>query len=400
MSDHTSTARFGGRGMLIGIIACAAIAVAGICLWIYQLTVGLAVTNMRNLDSWGLYITNFMFFVGLSAGGLIISSAPRVFGAKGFGGVSKVAVWTSIVCTVLAAAFVIIDLGGPARIWELVAYANFTSPLMWDICVITAYLVISIIYLWAMVRFEKGTGTARALKVLSTVALVTAILVHSVTAWIFSLQVAHEFWYTALMAPWFVSSALVSGLALVMIVVVVLRRAGYMKLDDANLVKMAKLLGTFICIDLYFLGCDLLTAGFPGGAGTEVVSMLVSGPVAPFFWTEVVGGIVAAGICFVPKLRTGGWLTLAAALGIVGVFCKRCQIILAGFGIQNVDYAGVVTGTPLTDAGAGMMSIFSSLSYFPSLVEFGIVLAVIALGGCILLVGFRYLPLQPVETTE
>ena len=80
-------ARFGGRGVNIGIVVAAVVTVAGLALWGVQLTGGLVQTGMRNFDSWGLYITMFMFLVGLSAGGLIISSVPRAFGMKGFGGI-------------------------------------------------------------------------------------------------------------------------------------------------------------------------------------------------------------------------------------------------------------------------------------------------------------------------
>ncbi len=154
MTESTSTpAR--SKGQMIAIVIAAVVAIAGIALWIFQLTGGMVNTNMRNLDSWGLYIILFMLFVGLSAGGLIISSVPKVFGIKGFGGISKVAIWVSICCTVLAVGFVVVDLGGPARLWELVAYANMTSPLMWDIVVITAYLIISLVYLWAV---REGAG--------------------------------------------------------------------------------------------------------------------------------------------------------------------------------------------------------------------------------------------------
>ncbi|MEI3231971.1 MAG: NrfD/PsrC family molybdoenzyme membrane anchor subunit [Gordonibacter pamelaeae] len=238
---------------------------------------------------WGLYITMFMFLVGLSAGGLIISSAPRVFGVEGFGGISKIAVWTSICCTVLAIGFVVVDLGQPLRLWELFAYSNLGSPLMWDIIVLGTYLILSIVYLWATLRFEGGKGSATSLRVISAIALVCAILVHSVTAWIFGLQQGREMWHTALLGPWFVSSALVCGVALVLVVVIALRRAGYLELDQSFVVKMAKLLGVFVCVDLYFFGCDLLTEGFPGGHGAEIVAMLTTGPLAPFFWIEVVG---------------------------------------------------------------------------------------------------------------
>ena len=86
--SKVSAARFGEKGLNIAIAVAAAVTVAGLALWGVQLSGGLVQTGMRNLDSWGLYITMFMFLVGLSAGGLIISSVPRAFGMKGFGGLS------------------------------------------------------------------------------------------------------------------------------------------------------------------------------------------------------------------------------------------------------------------------------------------------------------------------
>ena len=94
----------------IAIGVSAAVVVAGLALWFMQLSGGMAQTAMRNLDSWGLYITGFMFLVGLSAGGLIISSVPKALGIAGFGGISKVAVMSSIACTVAAIGLVVVDL--------------------------------------------------------------------------------------------------------------------------------------------------------------------------------------------------------------------------------------------------------------------------------------------------
>ncbi|MBC2890048.1 NrfD/PsrC family molybdoenzyme membrane anchor subunit [Gordonibacter massiliensis (ex Traore et al. 2017)] len=396
----TPAAKFGGRGINIGIAAAAVVTVIGLVLWGMQLSGGLVQTGMRNLDSWGLYITSFMFLVGLSAGGLIISSVPRAFGMKGFGGISKVAVWTSICCTVLAIGFVVIDLGQPLRLWELFAYSNLGSPLMWDIIVLSTYLIMSIIYLWATVRYENGKGSEKALRVISVVALVTAVLVHSVTAWIFGLQQAHEFWHTALLAPWFVSSALVCGVALVLVVIIALRRAGYMALAQENVVKMVKLLGTFVCVDLYFFVCDLLTSAFPGGSGTEVVNMLVAGPLAPFFWVEVVGCAITAVIAFVPKLRTNPLIVVGSLLAIVGIFCKRVQLLVGGFQIPNIDYAGVMTPYTVTDATGSLTNAYRGMVYWPQPIEFGIVLGVFGFGALLLLLGFKYLSLKPTEKSH
>ena len=396
--EKTSSARFGGRGMNIAIAVAAVVTAAGLALWAYQLSTGLVVTNMRNLDSWGLYITTFMFLVGLSAGGLIISSVPRAFGIEGFGGISKVAVWTSICCTVLAVGFVVVDLGQPLRLWELFAYSNLSSPLMWDIAVISIYLILSIVYLWATLRAEAGRVSQKALRVISVVALVCAVLVHSVTAWIFGLNAGRGMWHTALLAPWFVSSALVCGTALVLVVVIALRKAGYLALDQKYVVKMLKLLGAFVCVDLYFFGCDLLTEGFPGGHGADVVAMLTTGALAPFFWVEVIGCAATAVIAFVPRLRTNPLIVISAVLAIIGIFCKRVQLLVGGFQEPNIDLASAgAFGPALTDMGAATQAAGGAMVYFPSPVEVGIVLGVIGLGALVLLVGLKYLPLKPVE---
>ena len=396
----SSRSRFGGTPLNIAIVVAAVLTVIGVVLWGIQLSGGMVQTGMRNFDSWGLYITCFMFLVGLSAGGLIISSIPCVFGIKGFGGISKIAVWTSICCTVLAIGFVVVDLGQPLRVWELFVYSNIGSPLMWDIIVLFVYLILSIVYLWATLRHEAGRVSAKALRVVSAVALVCAVLVHSVTAWFFSLQQAHEMWHTALMAPWFVSSALVCGTALVLVVVIALRAAGYLKLDQANVVKMAKLLGAFCCVDLYFFGCDLLTEGFPAGSGMEVVQMLTTGALAPFFWIEVIGCAITAVICFVPSLRKNPALVIAALLAIAGIFCKRVQLLVGGFQVANLDYPSTMTQFTITNWQNGMAGAYQGLVYWPTPLEFGIALGVIGLGALILLLGLKFLPLQPTERTE
>lgn len=388
----------GGKGMNAGIAVSAVVAAVGIALWFLQLSGGMIQTAMRNFDSWGLYITMFMFFVGLSAGGLIISSIPKAFGIKGFGGISKVAVMTSIASTVTAIGFVVVDLGQPLRLWELFAYSNLGSPLMWDIIVIATYLVLSCVYLWAQVQAEKGKVSSAALRVISIVALVCAILVHSVTAWIFGLQQGREMWHTALLAPWFVSSALVCGVGLVICASAALRAAGYLKWDQSNLVKLAKLLAVFLMVDLYFFGCDLLTEGFPAGEGLKVVSMLTFGPLAPFFWGEVVLSVVAIAICVVPSLRKTPLLVFAGICAMLAIFCKRVQLLLGGFQLVNVDYAGALTPLSISGWETGFLpNAGSQLAYWPSPLEFGVALGVVAFGFLVFFLGLKFLPLKPID---
>ena len=379
----------------IGVSAVAVL--VGLALWFMQLSGGMVQTAMRNLDSWGLYITGFMFFVGLSAGGLIISSVPKALGIRGFGGISKVAVFSSIACTVVAIGLVVVDMGQPFRVWELFVYSNLGSPLMWDIIVLGTYLILSCVYLWAQIQAERGKVSAVALRIVSVIALVTAVLVHSVTAWIFGLQQGHEMWHTALLAPWFVSSALVCGTALVMAIVIGLRRAGYLELEQDNVVRLAKLLGAFVLVDLYFFGCDLLTEGFPGGAGAEVVALLTQGPLAPYFWFEIIGCAVCAVICLTPALRRNGLLVAASLLAIAGIFCKRVQLLVGGFQIANLDLPFAMNSMSITYADGTLADAYANLVYWPTPLEFGVTLGVVALGFLIFFLGLKFLPLRPAE---
>lgn len=396
-SEHASTA-VKSPALNVAIGVSAVVMVVGLVLWFMQLSGGMVQAAMRNLDSWGLYITGFMFFVGLSAGGLIISSVPKALGIRGFGGISKVAVFSSIACTVVAIGLVVVDMGQPFRVWELFVYSNLGSPLMWDIIVLSTYLILSCVYLWAQIQAERGKVSAVALRVISVIALVTAVLVHSVTAWIFSLQQGHEMWHTALLAPWFVSSALVCGTALVMAVVIGLRRAGYLNVEQDNIVRLAKLLGAFVLVDLYFFGCDLLTEGFPGGAGAEVVAMLTQGPLAPYFWFEIIGCVACAVICLTPALRRNGLLVTASLLAIAGIFCKRVQLLVGGFQITNLaDMAPAVNSMSITYADGTLADAYANLVYWPTPLEAGVTLGVVALGFLVFFLGLKFLPLRPSE---
>ena len=395
MIEKKVSPRWGGKGLTVAIIASALIAAIGVALWIIQLSGGMVQTNMRNLDSWGLYITSFMFFVGLSAGGLIISSIPNAFGLKGFGGISKVAIWTSICCTCVAIGMVVVDLGGPLRLWELFIYSNLSSPLMWDILILGTYLVLSIIYLWAYRRKETGKMSHVGIRVISVIALVVAIGVHTVTAWIFALAPAHEFWHTALMGPWFVVSALDCGTALVIIVAVVLRRVGYLDLDQRNISNLAKMLGVFVCVDLYFFACDLLTSGYFGAQGSEIVAMLLFGQLAPFFWVQIVLMALSLAIVFIPRLRTSAGVVIASVLVIGAVFCKRVQILVGGFQLPNIEFADVANSFSMTNWESGVVSLgYSGMVYFPTPLEIGVALGVVALGCLMLFLGLRFLPLR------
>lgn len=365
----------------VGAAVLVALMVIGFCAYVFQLTQGLCVTGMSNGVSWGLYITCFMFFVGLSAGGLIVASSAHVFHIESFKRVAMPAVITSTVCICCAGAFILIDLGGIQRIWNMFVHLNFTSPLAWDMCVITTYLVINILDIVWLRR-----GDERKVQMLSYVALPVAILVHSVTAWIFGLEIAKEGWYSAIMAPIFVASAMDSGLALLMCVLAASKKAGVFDCGEKLFADLARLLATFIAVDAFFIGCELLTVAYPGAAGaTELLGIMTSGATAPFFWFEILGGLLVPFLLLASAKRRQrtGVVVAASALVMAGVLCKRVWLLFTSFTMTNVYGApGISSGSTAargTD-GFGMWALTGS--YMPTPVEVAVVIAVVSF--CIL----------------
>lgn len=212
---------------------------------------------------------------------------------------------------------------------------NFLSPLAWDMIVITCYLVINLVYLYFMTSSKADPSKVA---VVSRFALPVAILVHSVTAWIFGLEVAREAWHTAILAPIFVASALDSGLALLVLALLGLRARGVFETTDELLTSLAGLLCTCIAVDAYFIGCEILTTAYNGTeGGMAVINTLLFGGTAPFFWFEVICGLVIPFclLVFAKNRRNMKVVGVASALVVAGVFCKRCWLMFTGFAVPQ-----------------------------------------------------------------
>ncbi len=255
---------------------------------------------------------------------------------------------------------------------------NFTSPLVWDFCIITIYLVINILDIYFITK-----GKEQAVKKLSFVALPVAILVHSVTAWIFGLEIAHEGWYSAIMAPIFVASACDSGLALLLLSLLGLKKMNLIHINADLMNSLSKLLATFIAVDAYFIGCELLTMAYPGGEESMVIlSQMVSGATAPFFWFEIICGLLIPFFILVlmRKKQNTGFIAAASVLVILGVFCKRVWLLFTSFITPNVyGGPGISSGTFLSQQSPQDMWM-STGAYAPTIIETLVVLGVVSLG--------------------
>lgn len=374
--------KFKAAAGILGVLT-----LAGVAAWIYQLMNGLGVTGMNNGTSWGLYITCFMFFVGLSAGGLIVASSASVFHVTEYKKVALPAVILSTVCICCAGMFILIDLGGIQRVWRILTGFNPLSPLCWDVCVITLYLIVNIVYLALMT--SKKESAQRKVPVVSRFALPIAILVHSVTAWIFGLEMAKEGWYSAIMAPLFVVSAMDSGLALLLLSLMGLDKSGIFRVEKKLVSSLAGLLAVCIAVDGFFVGCEVLTMVYPGAAGAETFAIMSTGVTAPFFWFEIIVGVLIPFciLVFAKNRAHMGMVAFASVCVVCGVFCKRVWLLLTSFVEFNVAGApGVISGSSAAAHATGTASWSLVGAYAPTPIEFVVAVGVISLGALAFLV--------------
>jgi len=394
-------------------IALLALGIAlGFGAWLYQLSQGLAATNMRNPMMWGLYITLFMYFVGLSAGGLIVASAGRLFGATRLKPIVRIAVLEATVAVMIAALLLLPDIGRPDRAWHLLRYAHVTSPLIWDLTIVTVYFAISATYVWVYTRSDLaqrgsrlalGTGNSladarrdeRMKGILAAVGLPAAILLHSITAWIFGLQIARGFWYSAIMAPMFITSALVSGTGLMIVLALIVRRTGRISFKDDLVSYLGGMLAVFVAVEGFLVFSEVLTAAYPGASfEAEPVRRLLTGPYAGFFWVEVLVGLVIPFVLLAPRrLRADvRWVAVASALTVGGILIHRVNIVLNGLSYATVPLPpGVSIGTAQP---AGTTSFALSYFYHPSLVEYLVAGGVICFGALVFTIAAWKLPLR------
>ncbi|MDI3317628.1 MAG: polysulfide reductase NrfD [Bacillota bacterium] len=374
VATKSGVARRQAGGFTAWMAVLAAVALAGLLGWIYQLSRGLVVTHMRDVTSWGLYITAFMFFVGLSAGGLIISAAANLFNAKHFKPVALPALVLSLASILVAAALIIVDLGMPQRILNLVLHPQFVSPLMWDVLVITTYILVEVAYLWAM-----ATRRASVVRLLAMVALPVAVLVHSVTAWIFGLLVARPYWNSAIMAPLFVASALDSGLALLIVVLWLLHRAGLWRVERTQFHQLANLLAVLVPVDLFMMAAEMLTGTYAGSGTAEGAFMLraMTGPYAWALWTEIGLALVAfVALCW-ERVRTHPSAVAGlSVLVVLSVFFKRIALMA---GAMTEPYLHLPPGVSMGEPQPAGTAVFqTSQMYAPSALEWLIFAGVVA----------------------
>ncbi|MCC6382178.1 MAG: polysulfide reductase NrfD [Dehalococcoidia bacterium] len=383
--------------------------VVGAVAYAYQLREGLNVTGLNQRVSWGFYISNLVFFIGISYGGAITSAILRLTNAPWRAPLTRMAEGMAVASLVVGAVFPIIDLGRPDHMYQLFVHGQVGSPVLWDVVAISTYLVASLVFIYlplipdiALCRDRlassagpvrrllyrglslgwKGTGEQRrvlnmGMTVLAILIIPLAVSVHSVLAWLFGVTVRPG-WDSTIFAPYFVMGAMYSGVGSVILVMAAFRWAYH--LDAYITPKHFRYLGYMLLVlgmgYLYFMVAEYLTEGYKLHQQTgDLLELVMLGKLASLFWLFVIGGLLLPiAVVAIPATRTVPFITLAALAAVLGMWLKRFLIVVPSL--------------------AESLSPTTKLTiYHPTWVEISITIAAAAAIPWLLMVFFRLFPI-------
>ena len=339
----------------------------GVFAYSLQLRNGLAETGMRDQISWGLYISNFVFFIGISHAGTLISAILRVTDADWRRPITRMAEGITVVALCIGGTMVLIDLGRPDRALNLFRYPRIQSPIVWDVLSVSTYLGGCLLYFYlplmpdlAILAEEANLGSFRrrayqflslgwtgtpaewrllekAISVMAVMIIPLAISVHTVVSWIFAMTLRPG-WDSSIFGPYFVVGAIYSGAAAVVLAMCILRSVLHLEqyLEPVHFRNLGLLLLSFSLLYLYFNVNEYLTVAYKFQGGEKLLlDRLFSGDYAPYFWTVQVVGVLLPMLLMMAVLGpkryrhfTVPGLGLASFLAIAGAWAKRYLIVV------------------------------------------------------------------------
>ena len=347
-----------GKGFYLLAAALLVVLVFGLAMYIRQLVFGLGETGMNQPVTWGFYIISFVFFIGISHAGTLISAILRLSKAEWRRPITRMAEVITGIVLVIGGLHPVIDLGRPDRIMHLFERGRLQSPLLWDITSITAYFTASTIYLYlplipdiALLRDRGGRfhklykilswgydGTEKqkhvlekAISILMVMVIPIAISVHTVISWIFSMTLLPG-WHSTIFGPYFVVGAIFSGIAALIIVMIAFRKAYHFEdyLKEIHFNYLGTLLLVMSLLWFYFTFAEYLTTFY----GHEPVEMRVFlykfiGGYAPYFWLMVVCNFIIPLIFLTnKKMKTIPGLLIASIAVSLGMWLERLIIVV------------------------------------------------------------------------
>lgn len=411
-----SPKKFGPKGK-IWMAFLIVIIMIGLYAYIQQLNQGLAITGMRDYALWGVYISNFVFFVAISLVGSLVTAILRLSGVQWSTPITRIAEIIAVAAIIMAGLTIIIDMGRPDRMLNLFFHGRLQSPIIWDVIVITTYLFISILLLYYPLlpdfsilkkHFEGSTRLknwysrlslnwtgnskqqqiyTRSIKVLSVMIIPVAFAIHTVTAWLFE-TTYRPGWDSTNFGPYFIAGAFVAGAGAVVAVMFVLRKTYRLEnyITDEHFDKMGKILVLLCLVYLYFNINEYLIPTYKSTEEETVhLQSLFTGEYAIMFWTAIIGGLVLPVLVLLfPKGRKPLPLFVVALAVVIGAWWKRYIIVVPTLSHPFLPIQGVPEAWR---------------HYSPTWMEWSITFATLAAALLIITLLVRYLPIVPIHET-
>jgi len=334
----------GSNGYYIWLLALGILIAFGASAYHNQLTHGLITSHMRDQVSWGFYIGNFAFLVGVAAAAVVLVVPAYVYNWGPIRDVVLIGELLSVAAIIMCMLFVTVDLGRPEFVWHLmpiVGTPNFPHSLLtWDILVLNLYFLLN----WFVVTYILFTAfkghkyNPRIVLPIIFLSIPFAIGIHTVTAFLFMGLKTRAFWHTALLAPRFIAGAFCSGPALIFLIFRVLQKFGRMQISEAALFKIGELLAYAMALNLFFVATEVFTEFYAPTSHTihayfQWFGLHGDASIAVYTWAALGCNVLALIIFMVPKFRLNLLvLTAGCVLSFSGIYIEKGMgLLLPGF---------------------------------------------------------------------
>ena len=316
----------------------------GIGSYIKQLDQGMIHTAMRDQVSWGFYISNFTFLVGVAAAAVLLVIPAYLYNFKPIKEIVLLGEMLAITAIIMSLLFVISDLGRPERGWHILPFIgsmNFPSSLLaWDVLVLNGYLAINCVAVF-YVLYRLSIGKDYKMSVIWPIVILSipwAISIHTVTAFLYNGLSARPFWNASIVAPRFIASALCSGPAIMLILFQIVRKVSRMEISNVAIFKIAELIAYAMGVNLFLFGAEFFKEFYSGSVHLAPMQYLYFGlhghsNLVVWMWGAFIFNLTAFFIFLRPKTRENlVTLNLACVMIIIGVYIEKGMgLIVPGF---------------------------------------------------------------------
>ena len=349
-----------------------ALILLGIYSYSQQLTYGLTVTGMGRDVSWGVYIAQFTFLVGVAASALMVVLPYYLHDYKEFGKIVIIGEFLAVSAATICLLFVIADMGHPDRLFYVLLYPHPKSMVFWDVQVLNGYLLINIVSGWTVLEAErKGVSPPNWVKPIIYLSIVWAVSIHTVTAFLYAGTPGRHLWLTAVLAPRFLASAFAVGPSLLILISFILRKFADFDVGEKAIQKLTTIATYAAIANFFFVGAEFFTAFYSNIPGhkhsLEYLFFGLDGKyqLVPWMWFSMIVGITSVIILLYQQRRPSKKLLIAACSGIVVSLWidKGIGLIIGGF-----------VPSPMEEV----------VEYFPTFIEITVTIGIWAIGLLIL----------------